>query len=152
METNLFGLILSSGWEQVGRENRDGDGEWKNVLPITPLFHEVWVSMSFGGKVWFNQKICKGKFREWKLCKESLSSLILFLSNLTPPLFLSTIRATLGSFGKMEETLSQHKARWLPSTYWHSSQKRNWKWQLHIGYLASYSFKKSNMFNGFYFS
>lgn len=33
--------MLSSGHEQVGRDkNRDGDGQWENVLPTIPPFQE----------------------------------------------------------------------------------------------------------------
>lgn len=41
MEANLFGLMLSSGHDQVGRaKNRDRNGQCENVLPAIPPFQE----------------------------------------------------------------------------------------------------------------
>lgn len=55
MEANPFGLTLSSGPEQVGREkDRAGRREWKGVFPKATAPQEsnkVLFSISFGGMV-----------------------------------------------------------------------------------------------------
>lgn len=87
METNLFGLILSSAHEQVGRgKSRGVTGAQRNVLPTAP--HTPRVKQGFIlYDLWWDGLIhpenCNERLKGRKVCKEKAIS----FSQTVHPLF-----------------------------------------------------------------
>lgn len=110
METHLCGLVLSPGYEQLGKMRTGtevGCGRMCSPRSHTPRVNQCYslrvLVREFGSSYKFVTRL-----RGCKVCKEK--PLSFSFSQTSHPLLLSTRREMPGSLGKIEENLSEHKA------------------------------------------
>lgn len=133
---------ITWAWAVGKDENRDRGGVWKNVLPQIPHpksqpCYSLWVLVrEFGSSYKFVTRL-----RGCKVCKEK--PLPFSFSQTSRPPLLYTRREMPGSLGKIEESLSKHKAL----SVFTMEPKTKLKMTISNWILNITSFlKKSNMF------